>query len=103
MISLAVNRCMLGFAVLLFGGWNAGCLAEPVRITHNHPFPPLSELRNGKSEGLLIDVVRAASVRVGLEIEFVGVPVEQMELTLSFYSTTQVLPFCGCALASGSA
>jgi len=73
---------MLGFAVLLFGGWNAGCLAEPVRITHNHPFPPLSELRNGKSEGLLIDVVRAASVRVGLEIEFVGVPVEQMELTL---------------------
>ncbi len=82
MISLAVNRCMLGFAVLLFGGWNAGCLAEPVRITHNHPFPPLSELRNGKSEGLLIDVVRAASVRVGLEIEFVGVPVEQMELTL---------------------
>jgi polar amino acid transport system substrate-binding protein len=62
--------------------WNAGCLAEHVRITHNHPFPPFSELRNGRSEGLLIDVLRAASARVGLEIEFVGVPLEQMELTL---------------------
>jgi polar amino acid transport system substrate-binding protein len=61
---------------------NAGSAAEPVRITHNQPFPPLSELRNGKSEGLLIDVLRAASARVGLEIEFVGVPLDQMEQTL---------------------
>ena len=61
---------------------NAGSAAEPFRITHNQPFPPLSELRNGKSEGLLIDVLRAASARVGLELAFIGVSVDQMEQTL---------------------
>jgi polar amino acid transport system substrate-binding protein len=61
---------------------NANVLADPVRITHNQPFPPLSELKNGKSEGLLIDVLQAASARVGLELEFVAAPLDQMEQTL---------------------
>jgi polar amino acid transport system substrate-binding protein len=69
------------FALLLWSS-NAASAVASVRITHNHPFPPLSELKNGKSEGLLIDVLTAASARVGLELEFVASPLDQMEQTL---------------------
>jgi len=51
MVAVAMRGCTLGFAVLFLWGSNADCLADPVRIAHNNPFPPFSELRNGKSEG----------------------------------------------------
>src|SRR5690242_21792803 len=72
----------LALSTLLLWLSNASVMAAPFRITHNQPFPPLSELKNGKSEGLLIDVLRAAGARVGLEIEFVAAPLDQMEQTL---------------------
>src|SRR5262245_33789193 len=52
--------------------------AEPVRIAHAQDFPPLAEVRNGKSEGLAIDILRAAAARPG-----VAVPFEQVPLTLA--------------------
>jgi len=61
---------------------NTGSAADLVRITHLQPFPPFSEVKNGKSEGLQIDVLRAASARVGLELEFVAAPLDQMEQAL---------------------
>jgi polar amino acid transport system substrate-binding protein len=82
MVAVAIRGRTLGFAVLLLCVSNGGCLADPVRIAHNDPFPPFSESRNGRSEGLLIDLLRAASARVGLAVEFVAVPLDQMELTL---------------------
>jgi len=82
MISVAIGGRTLAVSVFLFWLSNAACVAEVIRITHNQPFPPLSELKNGKSEGLLIDVLRAASARVGLELEFVAAPLDQMEQTL---------------------
>jgi ABC-type amino acid transport substrate-binding protein len=57
-------------------------IAEPFRITHNNPFPPFTEFKDGKSQGLTIDLLRAAAVRVGIELEFVASPLEQMEQTL---------------------
>jgi polar amino acid transport system substrate-binding protein len=57
-------------------------MAESFRIIHNQPFPPFSELKNGKSEGLSIDILRAAAGRVGIDLEFVASPIEQMEQTL---------------------
>jgi ABC-type amino acid transport substrate-binding protein len=81
MTFLITHRCMLFLSALSI--WLPNVVAaDPIRITHNQPFPPLSELKNGKSEGLMIDVLRAASARVGLELEFVAAPLEQMQLTL---------------------
>lgn len=57
--------------------------AESLRITHNQPFPPFAEFKNGKSEGLAIDILRAAAAREGIELEFVAAPLEQMAQTLA--------------------
>jgi len=83
MMIVLIHGWKLLLSVFLLSLSHAAAVAEPIRITHNQPFPPLSELKNGKSEGLLIDVLRAASARVGLELEFVAAPVEQMEQTLT--------------------
>jgi polar amino acid transport system substrate-binding protein len=82
MTSLVTHGRTLALSTLLLCWSHPASAAEVVRITHNQPFPPLSELKNGKSEGLLIDILRAASARVGLELEFVAAPLDQMEQTL---------------------
>ena len=57
-------------------------MAAPIRIGHVEPFPPLAELKNGRSEGLAVDIVRGAAARVGIEVEFVGLPLEQFRAAL---------------------
>jgi polar amino acid transport system substrate-binding protein len=57
--------------------------AEAFRVTHNQPFPPFAEFKNGKSEGLAIDVLRAAGAREGIELDFLPAPLEQMGQTLA--------------------
>lgn len=56
--------------------------ADPIRITYNQPFPPFSEIKNGKSEGLAIDILDAAAARVGIVLQFVPAPIDQMEQAL---------------------
>ena len=56
--------------------------ADPVRIAHDQDFPPFSEVREGKSEGLAIDIFRAAAARAGIEVEFVPVPFDDRQRTL---------------------
>jgi len=57
--------------------------ADPVRIAHAQDFPPLTEVKDGKSEGLAVDILRAAAARAGVEVKFVAVPFEQTQLTLT--------------------
>jgi polar amino acid transport system substrate-binding protein len=71
------------FLVILSGLWVLQATAEPLRITHNQPFPPFSEFKNGKSEGLAIDILRAAAGQVGIDLEFVASPLEQVAQTLT--------------------
>src|SRR5438034_7214748 len=37
--------------------------ADTVRIAHDRDFPPFSEVSGGKSEGLAVDIIRAAAAR----------------------------------------
>ena len=60
--------------LLLFQPALAQRRAEPVRIAHAQDFPPLAEVRDGKSEGLVVDILRAAAARAGVEVQFVPVP-----------------------------
>jgi polar amino acid transport system substrate-binding protein len=62
--------------------WVLQAAAETARITHNQPFPPFTEVKNGKSEGLAVDILRAAGARAGIELEFVPAPLDQMAQTL---------------------
>ena len=57
-------------------------MIEPVRIAHDQGFPPFAEFKNGKSEGLAVDIFRGAASRAEVKVKFVPVPFEQRQLTL---------------------
>jgi len=56
--------------------------AEPVRMAHNQLQPPFYEVKDGDSQGLTVDIIRAAAARAGIEVEMVPVPIEEIEQTL---------------------
>jgi polar amino acid transport system substrate-binding protein len=55
---------------------------DQVRVAHAQDFPPLAELKDGKSEGLAVEILDAAAARSGLQVKFVAVPFEQVHTTL---------------------
>ncbi len=75
---------MLGRAVSLslVCGILSQAVAEPVRIAHDENFAPFSMSNDGNSEGIAVDVLRAAAARVGVEMIFVPVPFDQRQATL---------------------
>jgi len=56
---------------------------EPVRVAHDCGFPRFAEVKDGKSEGLAVDIFRAAAARAGINVKFVPVSFEQRQLTLA--------------------
>jgi hypothetical protein len=38
---------------------------QPVRVAHDSGFPPFAEVKDGRSEGLAVDIFRAAAARGG--------------------------------------
>lgn len=57
-------------------------MAEPVRIAYPDVFPPFTELKDGKPEGLAVELIRAAAGHAGIDVEFVAAPFEQVQRTL---------------------
>ena len=82
MIPAAITGRILATALLLCFLSDARVRAESIRISHVETFPPFAEVKNGRSEGLAVDIVRAAAARAGIEIEFVPVPLEQLRKAL---------------------
>jgi len=66
--------------------------ADPMRIAHAQDFAPLAEVKDGKSEGLAVEIVRAAAERVGLEVKFVAVPFEQTQIMLADGRADAIFP-----------
>jgi polar amino acid transport system substrate-binding protein len=58
-------------------------MSKAVRIAHDQDFPPFVEVKDGRSEGLAVDIFRAATTRAGIDVQFVPVPFEQRQLTLT--------------------
>jgi polar amino acid transport system substrate-binding protein len=56
--------------------------AEKIQVAHHRLLPPFAEVKDGKSAGLLVDIFRAAAERAGYEVEFIPVPIEQLEAAL---------------------
>ena len=63
-----------------------------IRIAYNHILPPFSETKDGKAAGLVVDIVRAAAERAGYAVEFVPVPLEQMEPALKDGRAVATIP-----------
>jgi polar amino acid transport system substrate-binding protein len=79
---------------ILFCIWDCGlpAAAEPVRIAYPQVFPPFTEFKDGKSEGLAVDIVRAAAAQVAIDVEFVPVPFEQVQGTLEDGRADAIFP-----------
>src|SRR5258708_3451377 len=57
---------MLGTALSCLWLSAAPGTAEPVRIGHSQVFPPFAEVKDGKSEGLAVDILGATAARAGI-------------------------------------
>jgi ABC-type amino acid transport substrate-binding protein len=88
----AIGAALILASLLFFQTTRAQCEANLVRIAHAQDFPPLAEFRDGKSEGLAVDILRAAATRAGVEVQFVAVPFEQVHLTLADGRAEAVFP-----------
>jgi len=90
--ALAIRQILVSI-VLLCWVWRGGqAAAETVRIAYPEVFPPFTEFKDGKAEGLSVDIVGAAAKRGGIEIEFVPVPFEQVQRTLEDGRADAVFP-----------
>src|ERR1700753_2679318 len=86
-----MRRVVVSAALLcIWDGRHA--MADPVKIAYADVFPPFTELKDGKAEGLAVEIVRAAAGRAGIEVEFVAVPFEQVQRTLEDGRADAVFP-----------
>jgi len=76
MLTRAVSLLLICISLL------SQSMAEPVRIAHDQNFPPFSMSNDGNSEGLAVNILRAAAARVGIDMIFVPVPFDQRQATL---------------------
>ena len=53
--------------------------AQTVRVAHDQRFPPFAEVKDGKSEGLAVDILNAAAERAGLTIVYVPLPFAEIQ------------------------
>ena len=61
-------------------------------MAHAESFPPYAELRDGKSQGMAVDILREAAAKAGLQIEFVVVPFEQLQRTVEDGRADAIFP-----------
>jgi ABC-type amino acid transport substrate-binding protein len=53
--------------------------ADVVRLAHDDPFPPFSVAKDGKSEGLVIDILQASLARVNTNVVFVPAHMDKIQ------------------------
>ena len=66
--------------------------AQTIRVAHDQRFPPFAEIKDGKSEGLAVDILNAAAEKAGLTIDYVPVPFDQIQRTLEDGRADAVFP-----------
>ncbi len=84
-----ITATALAFLWLSASGASAG---ETVRIAHQTDFAPFVYVRNGKSAGLIVDILDAAAGREGITIVFVPVPFAELDSTLSDGRADAIVP-----------
>lgn len=85
--ALSVWLCATG---VMFGVTVAS--AEPLRVAHDQRFPPFAEVKNGRSEGLAVDILEAAAVKAGLELMLAPVPFAEVQKTLDDGRADAIFP-----------
>lgn len=70
---------------------------DSVTIAYNNLLPPFSEFRDGEATGLVVDIFRAAAERAGYDVQFLSVPLEQMEGVLKDGRVVASMPMAASA------
>lgn len=63
-----------------------------VRIAHQIDFLPIADVKDGQSVGLGVEIVRAAAMRAGIDVQFVPVSFEQVQKTLDDGRAVAIFP-----------
>jgi ABC-type amino acid transport substrate-binding protein len=66
--------------------------AQAIRVAHDQRFPPFAEVKDGKSEGLAVDILNAAAERAGITIVYVPVPFAEIQKTLEDGRADAIFP-----------
>jgi ABC-type amino acid transport substrate-binding protein len=66
---------------------------ETVRMSHQSDFAPFIYVKNGKSVGILVDIVEAAAARENIKVVFVPVPLADVAATLTDGRADAIVPF----------
>jgi polar amino acid transport system substrate-binding protein len=66
--------------------------AQALRVAHAESFPPYAEARDGRSQGMAVDILRAAAAKADLQIHFVVVPFEELQRTLTDGRADAIFP-----------
>lgn len=66
--------------------------AQTIRVAHAESFPPYAEGREGRSEGMAVDILRAAAAKAGLQLAFVIVPFEELQRTVEDGRADAIFP-----------
>lgn len=87
------RRVWRAVAVMMLALWTVvPAAAETLRVAHDQRFPPFAEVKDGKSEGLAVDVLRAAAEKAGIELVLVAVPFAEVQKTLEDGRADAVFP-----------
>ncbi|ARH01112.1 substrate-binding periplasmic protein [Legionella micdadei] len=65
---------------------------ESIRIAHRNNYPPFVYVKNGKSEGLMVDILREVAAKQKINIKFVPVPFAQVQKTLVDGQAEAIMP-----------
>jgi polar amino acid transport system substrate-binding protein len=79
---MTLVRMLRGGVAAYLAFSSAMACAQTVRVAHAQSFPPYAEARDGRSEGMAVDLLRAAAAKAGMELAFVVVPFEELQRTL---------------------
>jgi len=69
-MSKCLRAIALGLFLTLFLILYVGA-GEKIRLAHDDPFPPFAVYKDGRSEGIVIDILQEALKRVNIEPAFI--------------------------------
>lgn len=84
LLRAGVAACLASFSLM--------ATAQTVRVAHAQSFPPYAEAREGRSEGMAVDILRAAAASAGLQLAFVVVPFEELQRTVEDGRAQAIFP-----------
>ena len=86
-------RRVLAFALAFFSLLPMPATAETVRVAHPAALTPFTYVKDGKTVGLVADILRAAAAREGIDLVFLPMSFAELRGVLSSGTADAIAPF----------